>query len=105
MKIRPKYGTARLRISSIWGGRRLGLRLKAEAWERDLARRLAKVNSWAEALASAAILGYSTRHDQSAYRQISDRADRAPPDIFVPGRDLRHRSGVQQYRGMVAVDS
>src|SRR3984893_7931480 len=47
---------------------------------------------------------YSTRHDQSADRQVSDRTDRPSPDLFVPGRGLRYRSGVQQYRGMVAVD-
>src|SRR6201996_5800630 len=47
---------------------------------------------------------YSTRYDKNAYRQISDRTDRPPPDLFVPGRDFRHRSGIQQYRGMVAVD-
>src|ERR1700755_2833824 len=56
-------------------------------------------------LASATILVYSTRHDQSANRQIPDRTDRPPPDIFVPGRDLRYRSGIQQYRGMVAFHS
>src|SRR4051812_12223418 len=55
-------------------------------------------------LASATILVYSTKHDQSANRQISDRTDRPPPDLFVPGRDLRYRSGIQQYRRMVAVD-
>src|ERR1700730_3221050 len=47
---------------------------------------------------------YSTRHDQSENRQVPDRADRASPDILIPGRDLRYRSGIQQYRGMVAVD-
>src|SRR4029450_5940888 len=47
---------------------------------------------------------YSTRYDKNADRQISDRTDRPPPDLFVPGRDLRYRSGVQQYRGMVVVD-
>src|SRR3979411_3246694 len=47
---------------------------------------------------------YSTRYDKDADRQISDRTDRSPPDLFVPGRDLRYRSGIQQYRGMVAVD-
>src|ERR1700687_2530926 len=48
---------------------------------------------------------YSTRYDKSADRQISDRTDRPSPDLFVPGRDLRYRSGIQQYRGMVVVDS
>src|ERR1700709_2425030 len=48
---------------------------------------------------------YSTSYDKSADRQISDRADRPPPDLFVPGRDLRYRSGIQQYRGMVVIDS
>src|ERR1700692_406819 len=48
---------------------------------------------------------YSTTYDQSADRQVSDRTDRPAPDLFVPGRDLRYRSGIQQYRGMVAVDS
>src|SRR6185436_18886721 len=47
---------------------------------------------------------YSTRYDKSADRQISDRTDRPSPDLFVPGRDLRYRSGIQQYRGMVVVD-
>src|SRR6266446_3184905 len=47
---------------------------------------------------------YSTRYDKNADRQISDRTDRPPPDFFVPGRDLRYRSGIQQYRGMVVVD-
>src|SRR5215218_4878155 len=47
---------------------------------------------------------YSTGHDQSAHRQISDRADRPPPGVFIPGRDFRYRSGIQQYRGMVVVD-
>src|SRR5258707_2983485 len=47
---------------------------------------------------------YSTRYDKDADRQVSDRTDRPPPDLFVPGRDLRYRSGIQQYRGMVAVD-
>src|SRR5580704_2955056 len=47
---------------------------------------------------------YSTNYDKNADRQISDRADRPAPDLFVPGRDLRYRSGIQQYRGMVAVD-
>src|SRR2546425_7758574 len=47
---------------------------------------------------------YSTRYDKNADRQISDRTDRPPPDLFVPGRDLRYRSGIQQYRGMVVVD-
>ncbi len=28
---------------------------------------------------------YSTRYDKNADRQISDRADRPPPDILVPG--------------------
>src|SRR5664279_165720 len=51
------------------------------------------------------IMVYSTSYDKSADRQISDRTDRPPPDLFVPGRDLRYRSGVQQYRGMVVVDS
>src|SRR5262245_58036884 len=48
---------------------------------------------------------YRRSYDQSAYRQVSDRADRPPPGVFVPGRDFRHRSRVQQHRGMVAVDS
>jgi hemimethylated DNA binding protein len=48
---------------------------------------------------------YSTEDDKSANRQISDRPDRPPPDILFPWRDLRYRSGIQQYRGMVAVDS
>src|ERR1700737_4837371 len=47
---------------------------------------------------------YSTRYDKNADRQISDRTDRSPPDLFVPGRDLRYRSGIQQYRRMVVVD-
>src|SRR5216684_2950706 len=47
---------------------------------------------------------YSTRYDKSPDRQISDRTDRPSPDLFVPGRDLRYRSGLQQYRGMVVVD-
>src|SRR5436309_9590949 len=47
---------------------------------------------------------YSTRYDKNADRQISDRTDRPPPDLFVPRRDLRYRSGIQQYRGMVVVD-
>src|SRR4029079_5962720 len=55
-------------------------------------------------LASATILVYSTIYDKNADRQISDRADRSPPDFFIPGRDLRYRSGIQQYRGMVAFD-
>src|SRR3954471_6983615 len=55
-------------------------------------------------LASATIMVYSTGYDQSAYRQIPDRADRPPPGVFIPGRDFRYRSGVQQYRGMVVVD-
>src|SRR6187401_1429336 len=55
-------------------------------------------------LASATIMVYSTGHDQSAHRQISDRADCPPPGVFIPGRDFRHRSGIQQYRGMVVVD-
>src|ERR1700726_294577 len=46
---------------------------------------------------------YSTGYDKSADRQISDWTDRPAPDLFVPGRDLRYRSGIQQYRGMVAV--
>src|SRR6202790_4176576 len=56
-------------------------------------------------LTSATIMVYSTRYDKSADRQISDWTDRPAPDLFVPGRDLRYRSGIQQYRGMVAVDS
>src|SRR5271169_2458281 len=48
---------------------------------------------------------YSTRYDKDAHRQISDRADRPPPDLLVPGRDFRYRSGIQQYRRVVAVDS
>src|SRR5882724_549561 len=56
-------------------------------------------------LASATIMVYSTGHDQSAHRQISDRADCPPPGVFIPGRDFRYRSGIQQYRGMVVVDS
>src|SRR6202795_1398067 len=48
---------------------------------------------------------YSTRYDKSADRQISDRTNRPPPDLFVPGRDLRYRPCLQQYRGMVVVDS
>src|ERR1700722_2739246 len=48
---------------------------------------------------------YSTRYDKNADRQIPDRTDRPPPDLFVPGRDFRYRSGIQQYRGMVVVDS
>src|SRR6478672_3578755 len=64
-----------------------------------------KVNSHLLPLASATIMVYSTRHDKSADRQISDRTDRPPPGLFVPGRDFRYRSGIQQYRGMVAVDS
>src|SRR5436305_3320061 len=48
---------------------------------------------------------YSTSYDKNADRQIPDRADRSPPDFLVPGRDLRYRSGIQQYRGMVALDS
>src|SRR3977135_2652230 len=28
---------------------------------------------------------YSTRYDKDADRQISDRTDRSPPDLFVPG--------------------
>src|SRR6266850_511349 len=55
-------------------------------------------------LASATMMVYSTRYDKSADRQISDRTDRPPPDLLVPGRDLRYRSGIQQYRGMVVVD-
>src|SRR5665213_3782949 len=47
---------------------------------------------------------YSTTYDKNADRQVSDRTDRPPPDFFVPGRDLRYRSGIQQYRGMVVVD-
>src|SRR6267142_2635719 len=47
---------------------------------------------------------YSTGYDKSADRQISDWTDRPSPDLFVPGRDLRYRSGIQQYRGMVVVD-
>src|SRR5271165_357162 len=47
---------------------------------------------------------YSTRHDQSENRQIPDWADRPSPGVLIPGRDLRYRSGIQQYRGMVAVD-
>src|ERR1700689_3128735 len=47
---------------------------------------------------------YSTRYDKNADRQVSDRTDRPSPDLFVPGRDFRYRSGIQQYRGMVAVD-
>src|SRR5690606_7334076 len=38
-------------------------------------------------------------------RQVPDRPDRAPPDIPVPGRHLRRRSGVQQHRRMADVDS
>src|SRR6202048_5500936 len=48
---------------------------------------------------------YSTRHNKSADPEISDRTNRPSPDLFVPGCGLRYRSGVQQYRGMVAVDS
>src|SRR6202022_5109076 len=48
---------------------------------------------------------YSTRYDKSANRQIPDATDRPPPDLLFPGGDLRYRSGIQQYRGMVAVDS
>src|SRR3984893_2746637 len=55
-------------------------------------------------LASATIMVYSTRYDKSPDRQISNRTDRPSPDLFVPGRDFRHRSGLQQYRGMVVVD-
>src|SRR5258708_40158661 len=47
---------------------------------------------------------YSTRYDKNPDRQISDRANRPSPDLLFPGRDLRYRSGVQQYRGMVAGD-
>src|SRR5579863_1117143 len=48
---------------------------------------------------------YSTSYDKNADRQIPDRTNRPPPDLFVPGRRVRYRSGIQQYRGMVAVDS
>jgi len=46
---------------------------------------------------------YSTTYDKNPDRQIPDRADRPPPDFFVPGRDLRYRSGIQQHRGVVAL--
>src|SRR5579863_827993 len=49
--------------------------------------------------------GLSTSYDQNAHRQVPDRADRPPPDLLLPWRDFRHRSGIQQHRGMVAVDS
>src|SRR6476620_12526650 len=55
-------------------------------------------------LASATIMVYSTGYDQSAHRQVSDRSDRPPPGVFVPRRDFRYRSGIQQYRGVVVVD-
>src|SRR3954447_6784179 len=47
---------------------------------------------------------YSTTYDKNPDRQIPDRTDRSPPDLFVPRRDLRYRSGIQQHRGMVALD-
>src|SRR5437762_3051703 len=56
-------------------------------------------------LVSATIMVYSTRHDKNADREISDRTNRPAPDLFVPGRDLRYRSRIQQHRGMVAIDS
>src|SRR6266481_8953106 len=55
-------------------------------------------------LALATMMVYSTEYDQSANRKIPDRANRAPSDLFVPRRDFRYRSRIQQHRGMVAVD-
>jgi len=45
---------------------------------------------------------YSTTYDKNADPPIPDRQIVRHPDFFVPGRDLRYRSGVQQHRGMVA---
>src|SRR5258707_10811264 len=100
MKISPKYGSARLRMSII--GETPFLRCSPQIRRSGLAaarliRRLP--------LASATIMVYSTTYDKNADRQIPDRADRSPPDFFVPGRDLRYRSGIQQHRGMVAFHS
>ncbi len=47
--------------------------------------------------------GLSTRYDKSAYRQVPDRPDRPPPDLLVPWRDFRYRSGVQQHGRVVVV--
>src|SRR5215467_4806150 len=54
-------------------------------------------------LASAAVLVYFRAHRKSARRQIPDRPDRPPPGLSVSGRDLRHRSGIQQHRRMVRI--
>ena len=43
-------------------------------------------------------------HEQDSQRQISDRPGGAAPAVSVPRRRLRHRSDLQQYRGMVRVD-
>src|SRR5947209_9674839 len=99
MKISPKYGSARLRIAIMNQG--LLFRLSREQGARQMAatRVFAPIP-----LAPATIMVYSTCHGQDANRKIPDRTDRSPPGFFVPGRDLRYRSGVQQHRGMVALD-
>src|SRR4051794_8252188 len=101
MKISPKYGKARLRISFMGGTAFCSLLASNQALGRSSAARLIRRLP----LVSATIMVYSTTYDKNADRQIPDRADRSPPDFFVPGRDLRYRSGIQQHRGMVALDS
>src|SRR5882724_4881245 len=56
------------------------------------------------ALALATLMVYSTEDDQSTNCKIPDRANRTSPDLFVPWRDFRYRSRIQQHRGMVALD-
>src|ERR1700712_5010980 len=99
MKISPKYGSARLRMSIMGETSFFSLFASNQALGISAAARLIRRLP----LASATIMVYSTTYDKNADRQIPDRADRSPPDFFIPGRDLRYRSGIQQHRGMVAL--
>src|ERR1700712_3919206 len=90
MKIRPKYGSARLRISTI--GQTSFSSLLAPVGNSDGPARQGLIHPLP--LASATIMVYSTRHDKSADRQVSDRTNRPTPGVFFPGRDLRYRSGI-----------
>src|SRR3954465_7649384 len=74
------------------------------AWFRPRIRRWRRVTAF-DPLAYAAILGLCrSEHGQNAQREVQDRPGGSSPPVSVYRCRVRHRSGVQQYRGVVPVD-